>query len=159
MTVVRTIPRKSRLSTLIDKAGGLSVGVARRQAGENLDALRERGQAIIDDRIVALGALPPPATAQDVLPTRIAAYRLSSEVIDAAGMFEMHDLCAAASGLCDYLDAHDEGATVDWRVVTVHARSMRLLTTLTAEAANERAAVMHHLRQVLEHKLGPDLGR
>lgn len=156
MTVVRTIPRKSRLSTLIDKAGGLSVGVARRQAAANLDGLRDRGQAIIDARITALCDLTPPATAQDALARRVEAYRLSGEIIDAAGMFDMTPLCQAARGLCDYLDAYEEGhGPLDWRVVTVHAQSMRLLTSLPPDADDQRAAVLEHLSKVLQHKLGP----
>lgn len=154
MSVVRTIPRKSRLSTLIDKAGGLSVGTARRQAQANLDVMKPRALEIIGERVEALTALAEPATPQDVLPARIEAYRLSGEIIDAAGMFEMRDLCAAAKGLCDLLDAAGEAGRFDWRIVTVHAQSLRLLMSLPDDAMAEREAVTEHLRQVLTHKLG-----
>lgn len=154
MSAVRTIPRKSRLSALIDKAGGLSVGTARRQAEANLDLMKPRALAIIGERVEALNALSAPKADDEVLPARISAYRLSSEVIDAAGMFEMRDVCAAAKGLCDLLDAAGEAGPFDWRIVTVHAQSLRLLTTLPDDAKAEREAVTHHLRQVLTHKLG-----
>lgn len=154
MSVVRTIPRKSRLSTLIDKAGGLSVGVAKRAAQANLEVMKPRALAIIGERVDALSALPEPKAPEDVLPARIDAYRISSQIIDAAGMFEMRDLCAAAKGLCDLLDAAGEGGRFDWRIVTVHAQSLRLLMTLPDEATAERTAVIEHLRQVLTHKLG-----
>lgn len=154
MSVVRTIPRKSRLSALIDKAGGLSVGVARRQAQANLEVMKPRALKIIGERVDALAVLPRPATPQDALPARMDAYRLSNEVIDAAGMFEMRDICTAAKGLCDLLDAAGEDGPFDWRIVTVHAQSLRLLMTLPDDAAAERAAVTEHLRQVLTHKLG-----
>ena len=156
MTVVRTIPRKSRLSSLIDTSGGVSVGVARRQANANLEAMKERSQALISERLTALAALVEPATPQDILPARAEAYRLSSEIIDAAGMFDMGSLCQAARGLCDYLDAHDGQGRMDWRVVTVHAHSMRLLTSLPDAAEPQRSAVLEHLAKVLQHKLGPN---
>lgn len=154
MSVVRTIPRKSRLSTLIDQAGGLSIGVAKRQAAANLHVMKPRALEIIGERVAALTALSPPATPSDVLPARIEAYRLSGEIIDAAGMFEMRDLCAAAKGLCDLLDAAGEEGRFDWRIVTVHAQSLRLLMSLPDDAKAEREAVTEHLRQVLTHKLG-----
>ena len=154
MSVVRTIPRKSRLSTLINQAGGLSIGVAKRQAQANLGVMMPRALEIIRERIEALSALPAPAGPAEALPARIDAYRLSSEIIDAAGMFEMRDLCTAAKGLCDLLDAAGEDGRFDWRIVTVHAQSLRLLTSLPPEATAERSAVVEHLRQVLAHKLG-----
>lgn len=154
MSVVRTIPRKSRLSTLINQAGGLSIGVAKRQAAANLTVMKPRALEIIGERVTALTALMPPATPSDVLPARIEAYRLSGEIIDAAGMFEMRDLCGAAKGLCDLLDAAGEDGRFDWRIVTVHAQSLRLLMSLPDDAKAEREAVTEHLRQVLTHKLG-----
>ncbi|MBN8528864.1 MAG: chemotaxis protein CheE [Caulobacterales bacterium] len=154
MSVVRTIPRKSRLSTLVDQAGGLSVGAAKRRAQANLDVMKPKALEIIGARVEALANLAEPVTPEDALPTRIDAYRLSSEIIDAAGMFEMRDLCAAAKGLCDILDAVSPDDRLDWRIVTVHAQSMRLLMTLADDAQAERAAVTDHLRKVLSHRLG-----
>ena len=154
MSVVRTIPRKSRLSTLVDQAGGLSIGMARRRAQANLDAMKPRALEIIGTRVEALATLIEPTTPEQALPARIDAYRLSSEIIDAAGMFAMRDLCAAAKGLCDILDAADGDGRLDWRIVTVHAQSMRLLMTLPDEAVAERAAVTDHLHKVLAHRLG-----
>jgi hypothetical protein len=154
MSVVRTIPRKSRLSTLVDQAGGISVGVAKRRAQANLDVMKPRALEIIGARVEALANMVEPATPQEVLPAHIDAYRLSSEIIDAAGMFEMRDLCAAAKGLCDILDAVGRDGRLDWRIVTVHAQSMRLLMSLPDDAAEERAAVTDHLRKVLTHRLG-----
>lgn len=155
MTVIRTIPRKSRLSSLIDKPGGVSVGVARRQAQSNLDVMKPRAMALILERIEGLAAVPEPQRPDDALPARVDAYRLASEIIDAAGMFEMSDLCDAARGLCDLLDAAPEADDpFDWRVVDVHARSLKLLTTLAADATEERSAILEHLSRVVEHKLG-----
>ena len=55
-----------------------------------------------DERITDL-ADPEPGLIE---PMRLdLAYSASSQIIDAASPFEMDDLCTAAKGLCDLLDA------------------------------------------------------
>ena len=79
--------------------------------------------------------------------------RMGRAVIDAAGPFELNDLCAAAANLCDLIDAAPEGRPFDWRVVTVHAQALRLLLTLPSEAADARAKVLDSLKDVLKAKV------
>jgi len=152
MSVVTWHPRKSRLSTLIDQPGGLSVGLALTQARANLAALQAESQAIVAARIADLVALPAPTadTAQQALAE---AYHLSSAVIDAAGPFERDDLCTAAAGLCDLIDAAPADRPFDWRIVTVHAQALQLILNLPPEASRERAEVLDNLRLVLEKKI------
>lgn len=148
MTVVTRIQRRSRLAHMIDQPGGLSVGVALAQAKANLAALEERSQAIVAERVAELGALmtaPPLAEQAERLDQ---AYHAASAVIDAAGPFDLDDLCAAAAGLCDMIDDAVEGQPFDWRIVTVHAQALRLMLNLPADAARERALILDNLRQV-----------
>ena len=154
MGVVMWSQRKSRLSGMIDQPGGVSVGVALAQARTNLEELQSRGMAIIAERIADLAALTPPGPG-DLEPLRrlTQAYDLSSAVIDAAGPFEMDDLCAVASGLCDLIDGAAEDRPFDWRIVTVHAQSMQLILGLPPEDEETRAVVLESLRQVLAKKL------
>src|SRR5690606_24695989 len=106
MSAVLWQQRKSRLSTMIDQPGGVSVGVALAQARENLGALQARSQVIVAERIAELAALAAPARDDPDGHRRLAqAYGLSSAIIDAAGPFELHDLCTIAAGLCDLIDA------------------------------------------------------
>ncbi len=152
MSVVTWHPRKSRLSTLIDQPGGLSVGVALTQARANLATLQAESQAIVAARIAELVALPAPT--DDVAEQALAhAYHLSSAVIDAAGPFERDDLCTAAAGLCDLIDAAPADRPFDWRIVTVHAQALQLILTLPPEANDARAEVLDNLRLVLEKKI------
>ncbi len=152
MSVVTWHPRKSRLSTLIDQPGGLSVGVALTQARANLAALQAESQAIVAARIAELVALPAPSG--DAADQALAhAYHLSSAVIDAAGPFERDDLCTAAAGLCDLIDAAPADRPFDWRIVTVHAQALQLILTLPPEADAARAEVLDNLRLVLEKKI------
>ena len=154
MSVVLWQQRKSRLSAMIDQPGGVSVGVALTQARENLGALQARSQVIVAEQIAQLAALAVPARDDPDAPHLLArAYGLSSAIIDAAGPFELHDLCTVAAGLCDLIDAAQAGVPFDWRIVTVHAQSMQLIMTLPAEAADARTQVLDSLKQVLEKKI------
>ena len=138
---------------MIDSAGGVSVGVALAQARANIEAMRGQAMTVIEAGISALEAVPVPATRAET-PARLdQAYRAATTLIDAAGPFELFDLCRAATGLCDLIGAIDPEQPFDWRIVTVHARSLRLLQTLPLEAAEERARILDSLHEVIERKL------
>ena len=138
---------------MIDSAGGLSIGVALAQARANIEAMRAQALMVIDAGVGALEAVPAPTGPED-LPSRLdEAYLATTTLIDAAGPFELFDLCRAASGLCDLIGAIDPEEAFDWRIVTVHARSLRLLQTLPLEAAEERARILHSLSEVIDQKL------
>ena len=153
MTVITHPRRKSNLARMIDSAGGVSVGVALAQARANIEAMRARALTVVDAQITALEALPAPTGREDT-PVRLdEAYRAATALIDAAGPFELFDLCRGAAGLCDLIGAIDPGEPFDWRIVTVHARSLRLLQMLPLEAAAERDRILQSLREVIERKL------
>ncbi len=153
MTVITHNRRRSRLSTLIDQPGGVSAGVALAQAKANLAEMEARSRAVIEEQVSALAALQPAGTLEDSNRVLDQAYDHSSAVIDAAGPFELKDLCAAAANLCDLIDAAPEDRPFDWRIVTVHAQALRLLLTLPAEAAEARTQVLASLKDVLKAKV------
>jgi hypothetical protein len=150
MTVITHNRRRSRLSTLVDQPGGVSVGFALAQAHANLAELEARSREIIKDQVVALAALPAPVANDDRVVDQ--AYAHASAVIDAASLFALDDLCTAAANLCDLIDAAPEDRPFDWRVVTVHAQALRLLLSLQPEAADARAQVLDSLKDVLKAK-------
>lgn len=154
MTVVTRIPRKSRLSSIIDQPGGVSVGVALKQAKANLESMQGQAQAIVSERVSELAAIPAPVTLEEAFTRREQAYAAASAVIDAAGPFELTDICAAAAGLCDLVDAARADRIFDWRIVTVHAQALKLMLTLPPEAAEARTQILENLEQVLLHKIG-----
>ncbi len=138
---------------MIDSPGGISVGVALEQARANIEALRAQAMTVVDAGIEALEAIPAPTCLAET-PARLEqAYRAATTVIDAAGPFELFDLCRAAAGLCDLIGAIEPEQPFDWRIVTVHARSLRLLQTLPLEAASERAHILESLSEVIQRKL------
>ena len=146
--------RKSRLSTLINDPGGLSVGTALTQARSNLLALKTESETVVSARIAELIRLKAPEDDHpEALQALAEAYRLSSAVIDAASPFERIDLCIAASGLCDLIDAAPADSPFDWRIVTVHAQALQLIHRLPPEADDARAEVLANLRLVLEKRI------
>lgn len=152
MTVITHNKRRSRLTKLIDQPGGISVGVAIAQAQANLQALQEKSLSVIAHHINELSALVP-AEGDQAAYRLEQAYQASSAVIDAAGPFNMTDLCSAAAGLCDLIDAASKDRPFDWRIVTVHAQAMRLLMSLPADQHAARTQVLDSLKDVLRHKL------
>lgn len=153
MTVITHNRRRSRLSTLIDQPGGVSAGVALAQAKANLAEMEGRSRAVIEEEVAALALLQPAASLEETACVLDQAYNHSSAVIDAAGPFELKDLCAAAANLCDLIDAAPEDKPFDWRIVTVHAQALRLLLTLPADAAEVRTQVLASLKDVLKAKV------
>lgn len=154
MTVITHLQRKSRLSQMMDQPGGLSVGAALAQAKANLDGLKDQALSVIAQNIDALLA-PPAADLPEAIRLDMA-YAASSQIIDAASPFAMDDLCIAAKGLCDLLDAAPRGGGFDWRISTVHAQAMKLLLALPGDAIEAREAIVDNLREVLRRKLGTD---
>ena len=151
MTVITHNQKRSRLSEMMDRPGGISVGMALAQAKSNLDALQGQARDIIARNIAALLARPDPDLIE---PLRLdAAYSASSQIIDAASPFSMDDLCTAAKGLCDLLDAAPRQGGFDWRIATVHAQAMKVLLSLPPEEAQARSAILSNLHEVLKRKL------
>lgn len=153
MTVVLWKPRTSRLSTIIDQPGGLSVGVAMAQARANLDNLFAEAQGIVAERIARLAALRPPAAGEDPILALNEAYEIGRAVIDAAGPFNRDDLCKAAAGLCDLIDAAEQGKPFDWRIVTVHAQALQLILGLPPGADAARTEILANLHQMVARKV------
>lgn len=155
MAVITHARLKSNLAKMIDAPGGVSVGAALAQARANIEARRAEAMAVVDVQIAALEAVLPPTNLEEQAFRLNEAYRAGNAVIDAASPFELLDLCSAASGLCDLIDGAPADQTFDWRIVTVHARSLRLLQTLPLEDAAARTTVLDSLKMVGDRKLAP----
>lgn len=153
MTVITHNRRKSRLSRIIDEAGGVSIGTALTQAKANIQALKPRSLAEVADRIAELAAIVPPTTPQEDMAVLGTAYRAANGIIDSAGPFDMEDIRAVALGLCDLIDAATPERPFDWRVLPVYAQSLQLLLALP-EDADARTKVRQGLDFMVHRKLG-----
>ena len=154
MTVITHNRRKSRLSKIIDQAGGVSVGVALADARANLEALRPRSLQEIGLLVNQLTTVVKPEPGQEAEELR-KIYYVANGIIDAAGPFDLGQLCAAAGGLCDLIDATTPQHPFDWRVVPVYAQSLQLLIALPGDATDARAKVCKSLEEMVERMLGP----
>ncbi|GAA0393669.1 hypothetical protein GCM10009093_20340 [Brevundimonas terrae] len=153
-TVITHNRRRSRLSSLIDQPGGISTGIALKQAAQNLSSLEEQSLKLVEQTIQQLAALPAPDGIENLEGALNKAYALSAGIIDAAGPFAREDLCMAATNLCDLLDGSPSDQPFDWRIITVHAQSFRLLLALPLEDKATRQQVLDSLKDVLKSKLG-----
>jgi len=152
MRVITHARRKSRLSKIIDEAGGMSIGTALAQARSNLAALEPRSAAEVADRIADLAAVQPPAEGEDPMPALGVAYRAANGVIDGTGPFDMDDIRSVAIGLCDLIDAATPERPFDWRVLPVYARSLQLLLSMPDDA-DGRQKVRESLTAMVDRKL------
>lgn len=150
MSVVTWVRKKSRLASLINASGGVSVGVALRQAETNLAPMREQGMTVINDRLKEMTAIRHEDGPGDARVERV--YRASSAILDAASPFEIPHVSKAAHNLCEIADNHRKGQPFDWRVVDVHVGAMTLLMSLPADATAARDQVLAGLYQVAEKK-------
>jgi hypothetical protein len=158
MTVITHNRGPSRLGDMIDKPGGISVGVALIQARANVLDLLEPGLAVIDGHIRTLLEIPPPTTVEETFERLILVYREATAVIDVAGPFELGDLCAAAANLCNIVDAAAAGQPFDWRIVTVHGQAMQMLLRLTDDAEEARRTVLDRLEVFQTRPGSPQTG-
>lgn len=153
-TVITHNRRRSRLSSLIDQPGGISTGIALKQAAQNLASMEDQSLELVAQTIQKLAALPAPDGIENLEAALNKAYALSAGIIDAAGPFAREDLCMAATNLCDLLDGSPLDQPFDWRIITVHAQSFRLLLALPLEDKATRQQVLDSLKDVLKVKLG-----
>ena len=154
MTVITHSRRKSRLATMIDSAGGVTVGVALTRARDNIDKLRGKALKEVTRHIGELAALQQPSTLDEKAESLRRIYQSANHVIDAASPFGLEELCAVAVSLCDMVDRAAGETRFDWRILSVHIQSLQLLNTLPAEAVEQRAAVTAQLAAMVAKKFG-----
>jgi hypothetical protein len=155
MTVITHKRRKSRLAEMIDKPGGISIGVALRQAQANIDERRAPSLDAVAEMIGSLLTVEPPTSLEDNFERLIEVYRSTNAIIDVASPFGLNDLCEAAGHLCNLVDAAPTGKLFDWRIVTVHAQAMQMLLHLPADADEARQTVLASLQKVQKRKIPP----
>ncbi|MDY6922642.1 MAG: chemotaxis protein CheE [Pseudomonadota bacterium] len=154
MTVITHARRKSRLATMIDSAGGITVGAALSRARANVAALRPRGLAEVARHIGELGDVAPSADPGSRIETLHRIYRAANDLIDAAAPFDLDEICAVAVSLCDVVDRVAKEAELDWRIIEVHVQALRLLNTLPPEATAERTEITGQLARMVARKFG-----
>lgn len=153
MTAITHNRHRSRLTEMIDKPGGISVGVALSQARANIEARRDPCLEAVAGMIKALLAIERPTSLEENFDRLMEVYRGTYAIIDIASPFDLGQLCAAAGHLCNLVDAASAGELFDWRIVTVHAQAMQMLLQLPADALEARETVVASLKMVQERNI------
>lgn len=149
MTVVTWKRHKSRLSKLMEAPGGISVGKALRDAKTLLEPLQPDCVAAVDARILELEKATLHVAPEDQLDRLDVVYHHALGILDAAGPFDLEDVCTTAYSLCELCDRSKTLERCDWRAVGVHVRSLRLLRQLPLEQKDARREVLDGLGRVL----------
>lgn len=153
MTAITHNRNRSRLTEMIDKPGGISVGVALSQARANIEERRVPCLEAVAGMIKTLLAIQPPTSLEENFDRLMAVYSGAYAIIDIASPFDLADLCAAAGHLCNLVDAASAGELFDWRIVTVHGQAMQMLLQLPEEATEARQIVVASLKKVQERNI------
>ena len=147
MTVITRRP-DNRLSKIIWTPGGKTIPQALEDAQGNLE---EGRLACLDALRIKLGeiqALGRMAEQGPKLAIVQALYGLSSEVLDMAGVYGMHELGQAAYCLCELLDNLAARKMWNWPAVQVHLNGLLLLADPVNAPPEARQHVVEGLRQV-----------
>lgn len=148
MSAVLWMTRKSRLSQLIDEAGGMTVGTALAEAQNQILPMRETAlQAVVEGLgdLEVLVAATPAEGEETAWLERI--YGLAYGLLELAGPFGLEDMCAAAYSLCALADGQKRQGRLNPEPIRVHVAALRLLTQ-NGEGEETRKAVLKGLAHI-----------
>ena len=146
-TPVRHFKPTNRLASMIRLPGGKTVQEAIQAAQAAVEHYRPEVVSDIDAAIAELERLstrPAPGA-----PEHERVYRISSSVLDHAGLFDLEDVGRAAYSLCELVDRMQERGVWDASAVTVHVGSMRLLREMGQGDPLQRAELLRGLAAVV----------
>lgn len=149
MTVITRRP-ENRLAKVVWMPGGKTIADALEDAQSNLDEVRQESLGVLRTKLEEIQALgrkseiaPSEATIGDL-------YKLSSEVLDIAGLFGLPELGHAAFSLCELLDRLKSKKAWNWPAVQVHLHGLLVLADPDKTPPEGRQSVVDGLRQVCQ---------
>lgn len=143
---VRYFSRRSSLSKLIRKPGGVKVGEALDQAALNLVSIRDSCVLEVDKSIAIIEKLFETVQTRPDQAAVDQAYVSSNEIAGMAGTCGLEALGHAAFSLCELLDR--SGTAWFPEAITVHLNSIRLLRRLGDAGGNAETQILEGLRKV-----------
>ena len=155
MSNVRKFKVKSRLSKLINEAGGITVNTALKQAKAAIETLRVPSLADIDASLAEMDKLFGPTARNRAGESLEDLYFLSTRIIDCAIFLEGSDIDLAARALCELVDRSQMNDVCDWEAIDVHISSIKLLRAAGLAMTDEqRAHVLEGLARVTRKRIG-----
>ena len=150
MTVVRHIPVKNKLASLISLPGGKKLKDALADAQQNLNALRPDCVDHIDELIAEIQLIAS-AAGDPSIEARERLYDRSNEIAGLAGSFDLKGLGAGAYSLCELIDCGRDGGECPRGEVTVHVESLQLLRHPDRLGVAGEKAVLDGLAKIIRH--------
>jgi hypothetical protein len=123
---VKWIQKKTRLATMIDESGGVTVGKALEHADELLGDLKAESLQVVEAAVAALEAMTATAPANPG-PWLEDIYRLAADVLKGVGPFGLEDMAKASFSLSELADRFRESGRCELAPIQVHVQSLRLL--------------------------------
>ena len=143
-----------RLSSLVNKPGGITLSEAVTAAEANLETLRERGVGEITTTLARMQVLGEALKAHATAADQAELYQLSNFLVGVSGVFGFGGLGEVGFSLCSLLDRLRMSGSWSMPSVQIHLDSLRL-----AHAGNlqeeEMAAIRTALRRVVDRVPAP----
>jgi hypothetical protein len=146
MSVIRRMV-KPRISTMVNRATGLSEAEALARAAAGIEALRDESLTALDAAIASADA-----AARTAPPAADAVYKAAGEILELSGTYGLEALEKAAYSLCELVDDLRSNARWNGPAVAVHLEAMRLLRA-PGQAGSE--AILEGLHAVLGRVRSP----
>lgn len=147
MTKPRIYQPERRFAQKANAPGGITIGEALQRADKNVAVQRNRYLGVVDAKLKVAVELAASEDANRLVELRSTA----SEVSDLAGVYELDELCAAATSLRHLLSTLIvAGGEPPWAAIRVHMDAMVSLRRDDIGANPQaRAAVIEGLRKVV----------
>jgi len=127
MTAATFIAWENRLAKMVKEPGGVRIGQALDQAGQNLDTIQEQCLEAMDAQIDEMERLCAAGGRQAPEDTKNQLYDLGNDVLAVAGAFQLAELGQAAFSLCELVDRLRSRGRWNQAAVEVHLSAFRLL--------------------------------
>jgi hypothetical protein len=151
MPVLTYFP-KTRLSTLIDRFGGVSRDDAVDGAMKQLESMRAESDAVIERSISQVETLIPPAVKEGKFTPESMreVLRLCDQIVTLAGTFGYANLDTASKSLCDVADGLLRSDRYDVSPIRVHVQALRMLAPLSPPlSALEVETILSELGKII----------
>lgn len=153
MSSVRTSFPRTRLSQLVERAGGIGRDLAVEGAMASVELLRGEGEETIARMMSAIDTALTSTRKGKLQPERLTEIlQYADQIVTLAGTFGYEPLAKVMRSLCDVADGLNRAGLLDAAPIAVHVQSMHLLApggpTLSPEQID---TVLAELSKILTH--------
>ena len=144
MTAATFIAWENRLGKMVKAPGGVRIGQALDQAGQNLESIQVACLEAMDAQIDEMEKLCAEGGRQPSDDTKHRLYDLGNDVLAVAGAFDLKELGQASFSLCELVDRLRSRGKWNKAAVEVHLSAFRLLRQ--PDPGGDRSSVIAGLK-------------